>query len=521
MSPALLFNRIYPNLDLEAHYRLMVEFGGALREGVWQPRWASLARGGFGEPMPVYYPPLIYYFGGLLMLGGVSAWTALKLVVVTGLTGAAIAMRRLCAPWMPAPQAALAAFSLLLCPLVLLLDFSTANVPWMAGVGWGVLLLARCLEWKPGRHEWLDPWFAVLLTLLTMTHILSALMVLATVPVVALGGLGWVRAWRRLAFSSLTGLLLAGFYLWPAVTTMHMINPNRWTGAEAYRESFNLPLLYKLSGGVVSWPTVQIYLPLLFTLALAPLGVWMWRRRGEAATDPAWRPMAALLAAGLLALLLTTELSLPVWKVFRPLHYLQFPWRFLYIVLMAFCAVLAYATGRGVRWAVWLLGLSMLLGVGYFAKMYGSGARVEYGASSLTGVYGLPEYKTAVSGNADGYRARGGLAADCAAAGAECVELDRRSLYRRWRITASQAVTLRLPVYAYPGWGVRRNGAEQTVVADGETGLVPVRLEAGPQEVELFWRGLEAERTGRWLSVAGLVMLAAGIAAAGRRRKIS
>lgn len=511
LAPMLVAGRMYANVDLEFHYTNMVQFGAALAEGYWQPRWAGQAREGLGEPSLVYYSPLIYYFGGLLMLIGVSAWMALKTVIAVGLAGAAVAMRRLCLPWMGGAAAGLAGLGVVLCPLVLLLEFSTANVAWMAGLGWGILLFDRCLRWRREDGGWVDPWVAGLLALLTLTHILSSAVVMPVLglAVVAMG-LGY-RAWIRLGLSYGAGLAAAGFYFWPAVTATKLINPAGWTGDNPYRVNFTFLLLYRPQEGL--WPAVNTYLPALLGLGLGMAAFFLWRRRGG--DDRGWRPMVALCAAGLAALVLSTELTLPLWNAVRPLQMLQFPWRFLYVSLIAFYALSAYALDRRWWWAAVPLGISLLAGAGFLAKMYVSGAHAEYTPAFLERRFGMPEYRVAGPGDATGYLRRGGWAAECREAGAECRETGRRSLDRHWRVEASRAVTLRLPVYAYAAWGVRRDGEELPLQADAETGLVAVPLAPGGHEVELYWRGLAAEGAGRWLSLAGVAVI--GFAAWRRR----
>src|SRR5690606_4278812 len=57
----------------------IAEYGRALQEGVFPPRWASNFFGGYGYPIFVYFPPLFSMVaGGFFALFGASELLALK-----------------------------------------------------------------------------------------------------------------------------------------------------------------------------------------------------------------------------------------------------------------------------------------------------------------------------------------------------------------------------------------------------------------------------------------------------------
>src|SRR5258708_28033380 len=63
------------------------EMGQALKDGMFPVRWVSDLGYGYGYPVFNFYAPLAYYFGGILVLFGLNALIATKVMFVVGIMG--------------------------------------------------------------------------------------------------------------------------------------------------------------------------------------------------------------------------------------------------------------------------------------------------------------------------------------------------------------------------------------------------------------------------------------------------
>src|SRR5579859_7283553 len=68
------------------------EMGKALHDGMFPVRWVNDLGYGYGYPIFNFYAPLAYYFGGFLVMGGLNALLATKIIMVGGILFAGIAM---------------------------------------------------------------------------------------------------------------------------------------------------------------------------------------------------------------------------------------------------------------------------------------------------------------------------------------------------------------------------------------------------------------------------------------------
>src|SRR5262249_30983313 len=125
------------------------------------------------------------------------------------------------------------------------------------------------------------------------------------------------------------GLCLSACYFLPAVTTLSLINPSGWdnAGGAHWWDTFAFQIYFRdYAHCLYRLIPSTAYLLFGFTVVM-----FFWRRKSIL-----YRPEAALLlSTSGTALFLACELSYPVWSVFRPLQYVQRPFRFLPVATIA------------------------------------------------------------------------------------------------------------------------------------------------------------------------------------------
>ncbi|MBU1909826.1 MAG: hypothetical protein KJ726_07260, partial [Verrucomicrobia bacterium] len=337
-----------------------------------------------------------------------------------------------------------------------------------------------------------------------------AFMALATLPFFFVPAL--FRDFRvslRLAvtwgLSCLLGLGLAGYYLYPALTTQHLILAEEWYEPvfRDWRNSFILPLFTAGRYGM-RWFGVQWGLGGLAVLSLAVLAIGAWRSRVAPAEDRTLRVgITATVAA---ACFMASEWSFPLWTMVPLLHSVQWPYRFLLVAMPLGLVGLAWQadvapSGTGRRTGTAFLAAAALLlsvagSVAWQVKSLKVAVKPDFAAMRVHDYIRIP-----VPGSAwKTYLRQGGFAAECAAKGAAFRETVARTHERAWQIATDEATELRLPLYHFPAWCVTVDGSPMETRADGETSLLTVRLPPGRHEVRVRWARLPQEKIGLVIS---------------------
>jgi hypothetical protein len=214
---------------------------------------------------------------------------------------------------------------------------------------------------------------------------------------------------------------------------------------------------------------------------------------------------------------LSTELSYPLWLLDTPLRNVQFPHRFISILVPLVAVLTSVCLARTKRPAVrWTLALLALATIGMSAVIVGKaalrdGEKLDIAETTFAPYPGLDEYRTAFAAArgiaGDAFR----FTAECEAKAVRCSSGQRHGRAMRWTFFASRAGPLRLPVHCFPAWTVTVDGVSQPPACDEETALILVRIPQGTSQVAVEWRMLPLEKLGLVLSL--LTALALSIVA--------
>ncbi|GAC1418989.1 MAG: hypothetical protein NVSMB62_11270 [Acidobacteriaceae bacterium] len=356
------------------------------------PQWAYSPAFNAGEPRFVFYPPLSWYLGagiGIMLssLPGVSenaAWNAAPILYTwVALTLSGLTMYRLARQYAKAPAALLASTLYLANPYMLFTAYERTAYAELLAAAWFPLLLHAVLRLRPSLRA-----IAIPLALLWLTNAPAAvigsysLALLALVRLATSYGsssqieskphtqhadepsvrnilsLRWVVPYLRprlhfaltvLAGTGL-GLLLAAFYIIPAAYERRYVQIamaviphlriednfifHHFTGPEA---DFHNQVLHTAS--------VVALLLWITTVALLTANHILCRRSvGSTGSPPV--PVRFLTVLVCLIGFLLTPWSLPIWKHAPEAAFLQFPWRSLAMVAVAFAVAAAGVIAR-------------------------------------------------------------------------------------------------------------------------------------------------------------------------------
>lgn len=497
--------------DIAVHLRWIEQFHTALQEGVLLPRWAHAAQLGLGDPSFFYYQPLFYYISSLFLWLGAGPERALVLAAaVPFLMVAGIAYWHFLRRY-PARAAVLGSMFVVACPTLYFMSTHLAAFPWSLSIPFSLLFAAESIRDKPRARA-----IAVLLCLICLSHLLSGMMVLLCTGLARLlfaplrpRTLGPHVTWLG---GVVLGLALASFFIYPALTQMHLINPIGWEEGFNWRRCFALPVITQFLFGTywfgVQWPFAVGCLGITL-LVLVP--------RMAAPLNAAQRNAQRLALVALCAFAFGSELAYPLYALLPPMQKLQFPYRFMFLasILSSIALMMHLNEGAWRGWSKWVRTAAVLLialQCGQAAlvqlKIIRNGERILAHDKYFTGRFGQPEYLPAVRGPLWPDYAKGGaLAGDCTRLGIECTHIVHSSHAFAATIKTPRALSLRLPVFAFPAWQATVDGRAQAFHADKDTGVITLDLTPGAHNVRLRFGRLPAEIMGFWISAGALGVL--------------
>lgn len=520
----LLTLRLPHQNDIWIHLRWADQFLAALQEGWLLPRWASASVSGLGDPTFLYYQPLFYYITSAFSLIGLRAGYALLCAAIVPylLLGGVVYFHVLAR--YRNRGALLGALFVLACPIVYFLSVNMASFPWTLSLPFSVLFVAESTRQKP-RPTLLG----ILLCLVCLSHLLSAMIALFCTAgarlVLDFPNRHNLAPHIRWALGVVLGLALAAFFIFPAVTQLHLINPDGWTDGPIFdwRRAFAFPTYsfakYGLRWFAIQWPLAVV------ALLLAAMVIMDAK---SAVSTPGQAQARRFAVVAMAALALSSELAYPLYAMLPPLQKLQFPYRFVFLgLLLANIAFVVHLNeGAWQRWAALGRAAAVLLIASQLAMaayiqwgIYRSGESLPDRAVFMKGHFGQPEYLPAVRGpDWKAYSHSGKLAGECRRLRIHCVETVQRTHDFSTVIETDHPVSVRLPLFAYPAWRIAVDGVAQSLVADPATGLPLVALGPGRHRVTMRWSRTAAEQIGWWISAVAVCILCAAFGGARLRR---
>lgn len=526
-SPHLIFGVADPNMDFIAHLLWADQMAASFTQGDFYPRWEHASNLGLGSPALLYYAPGYFWAVALLNLLVGDLWLAIRGVeVLANLVTAGFVHALLRSHGVAHHRAVLGAVLAVLAPAIFLIALHFNGLPWATSFAVLSAVAYALLHGERPFGPRADPWVAVALAALIVFHTLSGLLALITFsglwflhlatdrPQRHIHALAWLRSW---AITVALALALSAFYLLASLGSFDLASTSALTTVYGPDAAFVFPVFTAPEHGM-RWPTMQLWLPLLFLPVLIAAAVYLRRHRAGMQVD---RRLAigGLLAVSAVALFFATELSHPLWMLDTPLRTVQFPFRFVYVLqlttVLLLILVCDHAARAGRGWAWWLNGGAMvvylLVGAALVLRMdLQEGEEIDIQALRDAPFLGIYEHRPAGLSMAwvDWVRG-GGLERECRARNVICEVAVMPDRSRVWTLTnpSVESATVALDQFDFPAWQVLRDGELVEHATTPGTGLISVEVPPGTHRYETRWQSLPAQRAGMWVSLAGLTWL--------------
>jgi len=504
--------------DVEFHLYSWLEVLAQWKQGIFFPRWASLAHFGYGEPRFIFYPPASWTLGAVL--SSILPWTIVSSVYIwLVLVAAGVSMFVLARRWLSRRDAIFAAVLYAVNPYHLVIVYWRSAFAELLASCLVPLLLLLILKAADEGWRTLAP-LSLVLAAAWLTNAPAAVMIHYSLALLVLI-LAWQRRSARIlvvgAAAVALGACLAAFYLLPAIYEQKWVTIAEAVSAGS-RPSDNFLFIHTTDADhdafnrIISWVAM---LEIVLTLGAAwAAKTWRTSRRGL------WN---ALLAWAIACSVVMFPVTSVLWRFLPKLQFMQFPWRWLLCLSMVFAILVTVGVRKWwVRAAICLTAILLIATAWHRIQppWWDQAADLremqDNMASDGSGYEGTDEY-TPVGGepSAIDKDARQAVVVGGADATIRILHWGAESKMFTADMSAPDQLALRL--FPYPAWKVEVNGRVVETAAREGTGQMVVPVEAGMNRVQITFMRTWDRSFGGWVSVVALIAMLVWILVARRR----
>jgi hypothetical protein len=497
--------------DLQAHLASWMDIRGQWGEGIWFPRWAEWSNFGFGEPRFIFYPPSSAMIGAAL--GSILPWKVVPGILFwLGLFAAGVCMYKLASDWLVPRQAVIAAVLFAANPYnVIVIYYRSAFAELLAAalfplMIWGIIRIARG-EWKR------MPLLAVVLAAIWLTNAPAAVIAgytLVIVLVVCCGLRRDVRPVLPVAVSVAIGFGLAAFYIVPAWWEQRWIDLASMISTDGNPErNFLFSLNNHPDFLAFNWIVSALAVSLMLLTGIA---IALNLKRRQMRSDVCWT-MAVL---ALVSSLLMFPVSTILWRHLPKLQFLQFPWRWLTVLTVAFAVLVASAAPVKSKFlllvAVFICASAVALSIkvkwaGHDVPTVAEKFASQAGYFATTNFQPIGSNRFALEEHAPLLR-KVDESGDLVDADELKLQIDRWSVEQKiFSATTRREALLALKLLNYPAWQVFIDGQSGRAQSFKGTGQVLVTVPAGNHRVEVSFRRTRDRTIGGVISIVSLIVL--------------
>ncbi len=522
--------------DIAFHAGSWLDAAGQWKEGIAFPRWSEWANHGFGEPRFIFYPPLSWMLGA--GLGFVAPWNAVPGVFVVlvqtlaGMCAFALARRVL-----PERAALFGAFCYAANPNALLIVYLRSDFAELLASAVFPLLFLVAFELTGvlgKRTHTLSrgiSLFGIIFAMVWLSNAPAGVLASYSVTLLFVWAAVTEKSWLPLARGAAgiaLGFGLAAFYIVPAAYEQRWVNIAQALSTGLLpQENFLYTQTVDPEHNLFNWvasSTAVLMILLTGAAALAARrGMVGEEERGE--KRKLWGALLLLSAAATLLMFRVTAI---LWNVLPELRFVQFPWRWMSILAIAFAVFLGAAASRRLGWLVATVALAILGGTGVFLAKHGwwdgndiptLRAAIEHG----DGFDGTDEYDPLGDDHSD-LPGKAPLVRMLPPEGDSSKMPNAIISVVKWtaeekvlRVKAQGPLRIALRLINYPAWRVEVNGRQiEPERADGYDQMI-VPVAAGESRVHVHFDRTPDRTLGNVISVVAALTLLALFNAGGLR----
>jgi len=510
----VIFNDLLPvQADTRTHLRWAFQFNEAILDGIWLPRWTYASHGGLGDPTFLFYQPLLYYLTAAInfFIKDIKASLLFSILLSNIILG--LSFYNLFIKYTKKIYSLFCMLCVQILPIYFFLFAYHGSFPWVFASPFVFLLVYQSIHTNTKPHL-----IALWTFLLILSHILSALMIIIVLSVYKIFSfLNKPSDFKSHALWVIglgCGLILSAFYLFPAITQQHLINPDGWIDDPTldWRRAFAFPLFTYIQYGF-RWFAIQYPFPLLATLMTISSLILV----GISISSPISQQIKKIGFLALICLFFSSELAYPFYAHISHFEIIQWPYRFVMPASIFALAAVLLALSQKINDKFYLyfkflfyflLIIHFIFFIHLQINLAKEGKEIPDITRIMKGYFGQPEYNiTSTDLYWKKYIEQGAWTGECMRNNVYCYDEIKRTHQWSASITTNKNIVLKAPIFYFPAWQVFVNGIITEFKADDNTGLILIPLQEGKNEILIKWRLLTAERYGIYITLFGFFML--------------
>lgn len=527
----VLVNPGYPSMHDDMQTMRIFQLDKCVKDGQFPCRWVPDLGYSYGYPLFNYYPPLPYYLGELFYLLGFSLINSVKLLFGLGFILSGLFMYFLAREFWGDLGGFLAGIFYVYAPYHAVDVYVRGAMGEHWALVWFPLILLSVYKVIKEKS-----WGWVILLALSYGFLLLSHNIMAMLfSVVALTwGLIWLFLTKdykkiiRLGLGVVWAIFLAGFFLLPVIFEKKFAHTETMlTGYFNYLAHFvNLKQLFiktdwywgaSVYGPEDMMPFMIGFLHWILLVINTFLAFLFWRKK---------KTFPLLVVIGFCAVFffasafMAHERSTPIWQKIKILEYLQFPWRFLGLVIFfasfASGAIIMFLKDKRLKY---LLTGILILGLLFSVRTYFQPERYDeiIDEDRLTG----EQWELALTNAIFDYLPIYAEMPPAEEAPAlpqiiegegEVKDFQKGTDWQEFDLEVKEEAEIRLSLYDFPGWTVWVDGEKTEINHDNFLGLITIKVPPGEHQVRAKLLNTPVRTTGNFMSLIGFLGLVAGIA---------
>jgi uncharacterized membrane protein len=492
----LFGNGYIPTHDGEYHIIRFIEFFRMLSAGYWFPRWAPTLNSGYGIPIFLFHYPFPNYIGALIHVLGFHAVSSFQLSLALGYITAGIFsflwLQKLFGTKAGLVGAILGAFV----PYWFVELYVRGSVGEVWAIGF-VFAAFMFLEYR-----------MLILYSFAIAGLILSHNILAMLFIPFLFGYAFFRN-RKYIIGILFGILLSSYFWIPAIfERVYVVGLNTVN----FREHF--VQLYEFL--IPSWGTElsgQMFVgnKMSFQIGIVPLAVIIgsiivaWKEKNPATKRLYWYFIFVFLCAVVLML----SWSSFIWEHLTFFSFVQYPWRFLSIIIPVTAFVGAYVSHhiRMRFWSIVLIGASIAFSYAYTRPVVYAPRDGHYYTSRINFTDGTSSMGNSFSTIWTGWKSKRSPYVIEVANGKVVGDFRRNSyLDKEFTVSSDNGANVYTPILYYPGWKAIVDQKE-TPIDYTTDGTIKFEVPGGKHQVTVVFTQTMIRKCADMLSVVTLVWL--------------
>jgi hypothetical protein len=519
--PLLTHKSIPAGHDTGFHIFQSIQFLQGLGDGSFYPRWAADANNGYGSPNFVFYAPIPYYLVGLVNLLEPSIVMSMVYVIWAGffLSGMSmfIAARRMFGN----PGSLLAAVVYQMLPFHLIDLYHRGTFAELLAYSWLPLFFYFLMKSRDSRESRTTMvGLSLVYAALILTHLVTGFIFTVVAGGFLLYGIflpGEKKPLLKTIASLLVGLGISAVYLGPAVLERKYVHLNILLKGQYY---YTGNYLFDFREHLY-----EIFYRFLNITAILEVSFFIWivllskKMMGKMMRED---PNRFLVLAFVGSFFLTTPLSRPVWDLVPQFPFLQFPWRWMIVMELSLCFLIADCfsreTAQGYGPARFLKTFIIVI-LTFFAQLpmqnIHDAAISENNLVMIkkTGQWKiltdekleyLPVWTTSLE-NIGTWDRDDRVVAKSGSAFIQVSEWAPES--RTIEVRAASDTVVRISSFYYPGWEVTLDGGITPIDIEKKTGALLVNVPEGDHSIRAIFRDTPLRKISKYTSFGSLFLL--------------